>query len=551
MSTKSNLVRKLIFALGLSSMVLTLLFTAYINQKGKTRALNDARQKGVEFIQRSAQMFMVSTEKFHNAYAAETDPPKRQAVLSDWNRTILAVDTAVIHDFGAETPRVRLIGDEKITGIKPLGSEGIRIQIPFEEKALREFMAGKDKFEEQDAAYYRVSVPLINSLHPGCAECHGQKLEGRIVMGSVNAYIPLSGFYRVARKEALWTSAYIGLTLIGLTVCISFFILRYMIRPINGVITHLSGTSDELMASAREVAGSSQSLAEGSSQQAAALEETSSSMEEMSSMTRKNADSAKRANELAKQARTAADAGANNMREMNSAMAAIKSSSTDIAKIIKTIDEIAFQTNILALNAAVEAARAGEAGMGFAVVADEVRNLAQRSAQAARETAGKIEDSIHKSEHGVVISEKVSQGLEEIVGRVRDLDTLVAEIAAASGEQHQGIEQVNTAITQMDKMTQSAATSAGASASASAELTAQAAALRVAISELHSLVGAVEQTAPPSAPDSREPQPASRARKRVSASSPQRPEPAQAQPAPAAPRNGKERLAMEDSFKDF
>jgi hypothetical protein len=390
MTNQSNIIRKLMFALGLSSVVLTLLFTAYIQQKGRTRALQDARQKGIEFIQRSAQMFMVSTEKFHNAYGAETDPQKKNAVLNDWSRTILAVDTAVIHDFGAETPRVRLIGDESITGVKPLGSEGIKIQIPFEEKALKEFMAGKEKCEEQDEAYYRVSVPLINSLHPGCAECHGQKLEGRIVMGSVNAYIPLGGFYRQARGEALWTSAYIGATLIGLTVCIGFFIIRYMIRPIKGVITNLAGTSVQLTASANQVASSSHSLAEGSGEQAASLEETSSSMEEMSSMTRKNADSAQRANEIAKQARTAADAGASDMQRMNAAMAAIKTSSTDIAKIIKTIDEIAFQTNILALNAAVEAARAGEAGMGFAVVADEVRNLAQRSAQAARETAAKI-----------------------------------------------------------------------------------------------------------------------------------------------------------------
>ena len=551
MSTKSNLVRKLLLALGLSSVVLTLLFTAYINQKGKARALNDARQKGVEFIQRSAQMFMVSTEKFHNALAAETDPLKQKAVLSDWNRTILAVDTAVIHDFGAETPRVRLIGDEKITGIKPLGSEGIKMQIPFEEKALKEFMAGNGKYEEQDETHYRVAVPLINSMHPGCAECHSLKLDGRIVMGSVNAYIPMGGFYRAARQEALWTSAYIGLTLFVLTGGIGFFILRHMIRPINGVITGLSGTSAQLMASAREVSGSSQSLAEGSSQQAAALEETSSSMEEMASMTRKNADSAKRANELARQARTAADAGAGNMRDMNSAMAAIKSSSTDIAKIIKTIDEIAFQTNILALNAAVEAARAGEAGMGFAVVADEVRNLAQRSAQAARETAAKIEDSIHKSEHGVLISEKVSQGLEEIVGRVRDLDTLVAEIAAASDEQHQGIAQVNTAITQMDGMTQSAASSAGASASAAAQLTAQAGALRGAIGELQSLVGAGGPLTPPSAPDAHKSRPADRAHGPLAAPSPRRPDLAEPQTPPASPRNGKAPLAAADSFKDF
>ena len=152
--------------------------------------------------------------------------------------------------------------------------------------------------------------------------------------------------------------------------------------------------------SSATITASSQSLAEGASEQAASLEETSASLEEMSSMTRHNAENAQKANELAKQARSAADKGVADMQAMNAAMEAIKNSSDDIAKIIKTIDEIAFQTNILALNAAVEAARAGEAGMGFAVVADEVRNLAQRSAQAAKETAGQIEGAISQDGAG-------------------------------------------------------------------------------------------------------------------------------------------------------
>jgi ABC-type transporter Mla subunit MlaD len=177
------------------------------------------------------------------------------------------------------------------------------------------------------------------------------------------------------------------------------------------------------------------------------------------------------------------------MQAMSAAMDAIKTSSSDIAKIIKTIDEIAFQTNILALNAAVEAARAGEAGMGFAVVADEVRNLAQRSAQAAKETAAKIEGAIARTEQGVQISAKVAQALEEIVTKVRQVNQLVTEVSAASKEQTQGIDQVNTAVSQMDRVTQSNAASAEEAASASEELNAQALSLKDAVSQLLALAG--------------------------------------------------------------
>jgi methyl-accepting chemotaxis protein len=205
-------------------------------------------------------------------------------------------------------------------------------------------------------------------------------------------------------------------------------------------------------------------------------------------MTKRNAESANKVKSLGSQARQAGDAAMGEMQSMNVAMNAIKSSSDDIAKIIKTIDEIAFQTNILALNAAVEAARAGEAGAGFAVVADEVRNLAQRCAQAAKETATKIEDSVQKSTNGVQISAKVAKSLEEIVSKARQVDELAGEVATASAEQSQGIEQVNTAVSQMDKVTQSNAANAEESASAAEELNAQAENLKEAVNELLTMV---------------------------------------------------------------
>jgi methyl-accepting chemotaxis protein len=188
-------------------------------------------------------------------------------------------------------------------------------------------------------------------------------------------------------------------------------------------------------------------------------------------------------------------------------MAAIKASSDEVAKIVKNIDEIAFQTNILALNAAVEAARAGEAGAGFAVVAEEVRNLAQRSAQAARETSGRIEDAINKTGHGVEVSGKVARSLKEIIEKARIVDDLVGQIAAASNEQAQGISQVNLAVTAMDKVTQSNAATAEESASASQELNSQAVIQKAAVDELLALVGGAtaarptESTSGATAPD--------------------------------------------------
>lgn len=262
----------------------------------------------------------------------------------------------------------------------------------------------------------------------------------------------------------------------------------------------LGSASENVSAGARQIAEASQSLATGASEQAASLEETSASLEEMSSMTQRNALDARNAKGLAEDARSAAETGATDMSEMTTAMDEIKVASDNIAKSLKTIDEIAFQTNLLALNAAVEAARAGQQGLGFAVVANEVRTLAQRSADAARENAARITDCVLKSQRGVELSAKVASGLTGIVDKARKVDELVGQIASASEEQSRGIGEVNTAVAQMDKVTQSNAASSEESAAASEELQAQANALSAAVGDLLKIAGLEGQS------DSKDPQ---------------------------------------------
>jgi len=275
---------------------------------------------------------------------------------------------------------------------------------------------------------------------------------------------------------------------LALATLIWFFMARGIASKLAGVVSQLRKSSEQLAAASNQVAESSQRMAEGTSEQAASLEETSSSLEEMASMTKQNADNTRQANTMSGDASEAAKRGMEAMTHMSEAITTIKSSSDQTAKIIKTIDEIAFQTNLLALNAAVEAARAGEAGKGFAVVAEEVRNLAQRSAEAAKSTAELIEQSRTNADNGVSATSEVGSILKGIVEDVDKMKQIIGEISVASEEQTQGIEQVNIAVSQIDKVTQSNAANSEESASAAEELSAQARDLNHMVDALVALV---------------------------------------------------------------
>jgi hypothetical protein len=255
-------------------------------------------------------------------------------------------------------------------------------------------------------------------------------------------------------------------------------------RQVGGVADALSTASAQVSNSSTEVATSSQSLAEGANQQAASLQAVSAAMEQILTTTRSNAESADRTNQLADQASGAAVRGVAAMDNLGRVMGEIKSSSDETARILKTIDEIAFQTNLLALNAAVEAARAGDAGRGFAVVAEEVRNLAHRSAEAARSTGGLIQQARLSSDQGVAAAGEVGRILGEISQGVASVRELVGQVATSSREQANGVGEVTTAVTTLDHVTQGTAASAEESAAAGQDLHAQAQTVASAVDQL-------------------------------------------------------------------
>lgn len=288
----------------------------------------------------------------------------------------------------------------------------------------------------------------------------------------------------------LVVSSVVGLLLISLVLVL---VSRSILRTMNALICSLNGTSAQLKEASEQVAGASQDIARGASEQASSLEESSASLEELSAMTKQNVDHTKQAVTMVADTCTQAESGRATMQRMNEAIVQIKKSSEDTARILRTIDEIAFQTNLLALNAAVEAARAGEAGRGFSVVAEEVRTLAHRSAEAARSTATLIEESQRNADRGVAISHEVAQSLDSIYSTAKKVSQLSTEISSASQEQSRGIEQINNAVSSLDKVVQSNAAASEESASAGQELTAQARELNQQINVLVNFVTGISR----------------------------------------------------------
>ena len=285
-----------------------------------------------------------------------------------------------------------------------------------------------------------------------------------------------------------YMSLIIAISTVVLACMVLFMIARSIALPVNRIINGLNDSSSQVDSASGQVAAASQSLAEGVAQQASGIEETSAALEELTSMTKQNAENASQADSLMKDTSRVVHKANDSMGDLKTSMADISKASSETSKIIKTIDEIAFQTNLLALNAAVEAARAGETGAGFAVVAEEVRSLAMRSAEAAKNTAGLIEDTVTKVQRGSGLLNSTSDDFNAVADNVQKVENIIDEIAVASGEQSEGIDQIAKTIIEMEQVTQLSAANAEESASVSEEMNSQAAQLKSFVGELITLV---------------------------------------------------------------
>jgi methyl-accepting chemotaxis protein len=331
-------------------------------------------------------------------------------------------------------------------------------------------------------------LEILNRQMRSITAKHMEESNKEVSKAGVNQDSVVASLNRAA-KGMMRTVMIIGGLIVIIALFMAIMISRSITKPINRVVAGLTEGVDQVASASGEVSSASQSLAEGASEQAASIEETSSSLEEMSSMTKQNADNATQADNLMKEAKQMVGTANESMGSLTESMKEISRASEETAKIIKTIDEIAFQTNLLALNAAVEAARAGEAGAGFAVVADEVRNLAMRAADAAKNTANLIEGTVKKVKDGSELVTRTNEAFGEVAKSAAKVGSLVSEIAAASNEQALGIDQINKAVAEMDKVVQQNAANAEESASASEEMSAQTQEMKSFVNELVTLVG--------------------------------------------------------------
>ncbi len=338
---------------------------------------------------------------------------------------------------------------------------------------------GSEKIEEAKAIYFKRYEPARSRYENSLREVAKTAEEEA---GMAAASMTASNHRSIV---AIALALGCGLLLVGGQLV---WLVRHITSQLTRLADALSSSAESTATGSSQLSASSRELAEGAANQAASLEESSASLEEMASMTQRNAEHSQMAKTLSNETRSAAEAGSADVAQMSAAMDEVRLSGAGISKIIKTIDEIAFQTNILALNAAVEAARAGESGLGFAVVADEVRSLAHRSAQAARESAEKISDTVAKTERGVQLSSRVAASLEQIVIKARRVDELVAEIAVASSEQSIGIRNTTDAIRTIDTITQRATASADENSKAADELNQQVTSLQEAAVDLRLII---------------------------------------------------------------
>jgi len=404
---------------------------------------------------------------------------KETALVAQYNQDYQNATTKMKADIDEMRPLIETASGHQVVN-------AIQADLEADIRLHQEFFTMVSAGRETEAASF-----MREKLIPGLEELSRQAVQERQLAGDLMS----TALKETSEKVVLgnWTTVIMLLLSVAAGVVI-MFVVRQINSSLRKAINDLSEGAGQVASAAGQISSSSQSLAQGASEQAASLEETSSSSEEINSMARKNAENSQSAHALVMQSQQRVEETNHSLETMVAAMTDIKNSSDKVSKIIKVIDEIAFQTNILALNAAVEAARAGEAGMGFAVVADEVRNLAQRCAQAAKDTAALIEESIAKSDEGQTKVEHVAVAIRAITDESAKVKILVDEVSVGSQEQTRGIEQIAKALTQMEQVTQQSAANAEESAAASEELTAQASTLMEVVHQLSAMVGGMQES---------------------------------------------------------
>ena len=388
-------------------------------------------------------------------------------------RALLAESVAALLNGGKVT-----LGKGKFAVLAEPSDAAVKAKLAEQQSLLAAFQKKADAYRE------RVKLGRANTG----ALLELAKLNGELHVVA-NAAVSMLG----AQSQKKVSNMTLVIMILGALIAVlgalaSWVITRDVSKSLSLVMENLIRNSDHVSDAANQVSASSTSLAQGATEQASSLEETAASIEEIASMSKQNADNAQQADNLTREVLGLSESGVNSMHGMSEAIDDIKVAADETSEIIKIIDDIAFQTNLLALNAAVEAARAGDAGKGFAVVAEEVRKLAQRSAEAAKDTSEKIKRSKELADNGVIVSAEVAKALDEINKNSDHAASLVKEISAASGEQSTGIEQVNRAVVELDKVTQTNAASAEESSAASEQLITQSRNVKDVVQDLSALV---------------------------------------------------------------